>query len=102
MNGTDPKVSVGRLILVPAIVTLAITLLRLIGELQGWSPFLFNKAPGGGFALVGISWLPIVFGPYFAWKVGVSHRVRHPQQGPLRRRNAIEFSFADRHDLFVR
>jgi hypothetical protein len=55
MNRTDPKVSVGRLILVPAIVTLAITLLRLIGELQGWSPFLFNKAPGGGFALVGIS-----------------------------------------------
>jgi hypothetical protein len=72
MNRTDPKVSVGRLILVPAIVTLAITLLRLIGELQGWSPFLFNKAPGGGFALVGISWLPIIFGPYFAWKVAVA------------------------------
>ena len=72
MNGTDSKVSVGRLILVPAIITLAITILRLIGELQGWSPFLFNKAPGGGFALVGISWLPIIFGPYFAWKVAVA------------------------------
>jgi hypothetical protein len=71
MNGTNSKVSVGRLILVPAIITLAITILRLIGELQGWSPFLFNKAPGGGFALVGISWLPIIFGPYFAWKVAV-------------------------------
>jgi hypothetical protein len=69
MNGTDSKVSVGSLILVPAIITLAITILRLIGELQGWSPLFFNKAPGGGFALVGISWLPIIFGPYFAWKV---------------------------------
>jgi len=72
MNGTDSKVSVGRLILVPAIITLAITILRLIGELQGWSPLLFNKAPGGGFALVGISWLPIIFGPYFAWKVALA------------------------------
>ena len=72
MIGTDSKVSAGRLILVPAIITLAITTLRLIGELQGWSPFLFNKAPGGGFALVGISWLPVVFGPYFAWKVAVA------------------------------
>ncbi len=72
MNGTDSKVSIGSLILVPAVITLAITILRLIGELQGWSPLLFNKAPGGGFALVGISWLPIIFGPYFAWRVAAA------------------------------
>jgi len=69
MNGTDSRLSVGSLILVPAIITLAITVLRLIGELQNWSPLLFGKAAGGGFALVGISWLPIIFGPYFAMKL---------------------------------
>jgi hypothetical protein len=58
-----------RLILWPAVITLVITLLRLTGELQGWSTLLFNPAPGGGAALVGISWLPFLFGPYFAWKL---------------------------------
>jgi hypothetical protein len=69
MNGTDSKVSIGSLILIPALITLAITILRLIGELQGWSPLFFNRAAGGGGAIVGISWLPIIFGPYFAWKL---------------------------------
>lgn len=58
--------SVGRLILVPSIITLAITILRLVGELEHWSPRLFNTSAGGGGALVGISWLPIILGPYFA------------------------------------
>jgi len=58
-----------RLVLWPALVTLAITLLRLAGELQGWSRPLFNPDAGGGGALVGISWLPFLFGPYFAWKL---------------------------------
>jgi hypothetical protein len=58
-----------QLILWPALITLAITLIRLIGELQGWSKALFNPAAGGGGALVGISWLPFVLGPYFAWKL---------------------------------
>ena len=72
MNGTDSKVGIGRLILVPAIITLAITILRLVGELQGWSPLLFNKSAGGGGAIIGISWLPIIFGPYFAWKLAAA------------------------------
>ncbi len=55
------------MILWPAVITLAITLLRLTGELQKWSTSLFNPAAGGGAALVGISWLPFLFGPYFAW-----------------------------------
>lgn len=58
-----------QLILWPAVITLAITLLRLVGELQGWSTVLFNPVAGGGGAIVGISWLPLVFGPYFAWKL---------------------------------
>jgi hypothetical protein len=59
----------GRLILVPAVITLAVTLLRLIGELQEWSPVLFNREAGGGGALVGIVWLVPIFGIYFALKL---------------------------------
>jgi hypothetical protein len=59
-----------QLILAPAVITLAVTLLRLVGELQGWSPLLFNKEAGGGGALVGISWLVLVFGVWFGWKLG--------------------------------
>lgn len=62
-------VPVKDLILVPSLVTLAVTILRLVGELQDWSPALFSKAPGGGGALVGISWLIIVFGFYFGWRL---------------------------------
>jgi len=57
------------MILWPAVITLAITLLRLVGELQGWSKAFFNPAAGGGGAIVGISWLPFFVGPYFAWKL---------------------------------
>jgi hypothetical protein len=59
-----------QLILGPAVITLAVTLLRLVGELQGWSPRLFNKEAGGGGALVGIAWLVLVFGAWFGWKLG--------------------------------
>jgi len=58
-----------KLILVPAVITLAVTLLRLVGELQGWSPLLFNKEAGGGGALVGIAWLVPIFGAWFGWKL---------------------------------
>jgi len=57
------------LVLVPAIITLAVTALRLVGELQHWSSTLFNRAGGGGGAIVGISWLPLIFGIYFATKL---------------------------------
>ncbi len=66
-SGTHPSIT--RLILVPALITLAVTILRLVGELQHWSKLLFNPNAGGGGALVGISWLPIIFGPYFALKL---------------------------------
>jgi len=57
----------GRLILVPAVITLAVTMLRLTGELQNWSPTLFSREPGGGGSLVGISWLVPIFGAWFGW-----------------------------------
>lgn len=58
-----------RLVAIPALVTLAFTLLRLTGELLGWTPALFSKAPGGGGSLVGIAWLVPVFGAWFGWKL---------------------------------
>jgi hypothetical protein len=69
MNGTSSRVSIGSLIAIPAVITLVITILRLVGELQHWpAPWISNTAGGGG-AVIGISWLPIIFGPYFAWKL---------------------------------
>lgn len=68
------QLSIGRMILVPAIITLGITILRLVGELQGWTPILFGRAAGGGGAILGISWLPLILGPYFALKLAGSER----------------------------
>jgi hypothetical protein len=65
----EDSVRPGQLILVPAVITLAVTLLRLVGELQGWSPRFFSKAAGGGGAIVGISWLVVIFGAWFGWKL---------------------------------
>src|SRR5215470_3905567 len=69
MPDRQESLPIKSLIMGPALITLAVTLLRLVGELQGWSPRLFSRAPGGGFALVGISWLPPIFGIYFAMKL---------------------------------
>ena len=66
------KLNIKGLILFPAVITLAITLLRLAGELAHWSPRFFSPAPGGGLAIIGISWLPFLFGPYFAVKLAGS------------------------------
>ena len=68
----DASLRIGRLVLGPALITLAVTLLRLVGELQGWSPRLFSREAGGGGALVGISWLVPVFGAWFGWKLAAS------------------------------
>jgi hypothetical protein len=72
------SVSLRRLILVPALITLAVTLLRLAGELLHWSPALFNRDAGGGGALVGIVWLIPLFGIWFAL------RLDQDGQGPAR------------------
>jgi len=62
-------VSIARLVLVPSLITLGVTVLRLVGELRGWAPELFNPAPGGGGSLIGIVWLAPIFGIYFALKL---------------------------------
>lgn len=56
----------GRHVAGAALVALAVTLLRLFGELRGWSPVLFKKDAGGLGALVGIIWLAPVVGACFA------------------------------------
>lgn len=58
-----------RLFVVATVVTLAVTVLRLAGELARWSPALFNRAAGGPGALVGIVWLIPVFGVLFALRL---------------------------------
>jgi hypothetical protein len=68
MEETRPT-SIAGLITIPALITLGITVLRLVGELEQWPKPWFNAAAGGGAAIVGISWLPIIFGPYFAVKL---------------------------------
>ena len=67
--GSGSRVSILRLVLVPGLITLGVTILRLVGELQHWSVRLFNPAPGGGGGVVGIVWLVPIFGIYFAWKL---------------------------------
>jgi hypothetical protein len=80
------EVPIKKLILVPAVITLAVTLLRLSGELMHWSPTLFNPHPGGGGAIVGIAWLVPVFGVYFGLKLA------NAGQGPAALGPAIVYS----------
>lgn len=68
MSQENP-ISIGKLILIPALITLGVSILRLVGELQNWPTLLFSREAGGGGAIVGISWLPIFFGIYFALKL---------------------------------
>jgi hypothetical protein len=58
-----------RLFVVATVVTLAVTLVRLAGELARWSPALFNRDAGGPGALVGIVWLIPFFGVLFALRL---------------------------------
>ena len=58
------------LVLWPALLTLAVTLLRLVGELRGWSPEYFSRLPGGGLSPLGIAWLAPLVGAYFGWRLG--------------------------------
>ncbi len=68
-NSSSTKSTITRLIMYPAIITLLITLLRLFGELLHGPAILFSRAEGGGAAIIGITWLPFIFGPYFAVKL---------------------------------
>jgi hypothetical protein len=63
------KPEYGKLILIPALITLGITFLRLGAEFMGLPSWLASRKAGGVGALIGISWLPPVFGVYFACKL---------------------------------
>jgi len=71
-DNTSSQISILKLILVPSIITLAVTLLRLVGELQHWPSALFNRDAGGGGSIIGITWLALIFGAYFAVKLARS------------------------------
>lgn len=58
------------LVIGAASITLAVLLLRLWLELAKAPAWLAGRKAGGGFALIGIDWLPLVFGPVFL------HRLR--------------------------
>jgi hypothetical protein len=63
-----------RIVAVPLLISVAVTLLRLAGELGHWSVAWFSPATGGiipsGWSwVVGITWLPALFGPYFAYRL---------------------------------
>jgi hypothetical protein len=59
----------GKLILIPALITLGITLLRLGAEFMELPSWLASRKAGGPGALIGISWLPPIFGIYFSLKL---------------------------------
>jgi hypothetical protein len=63
-----PTLSNRRLIAIPALLTLGVTLARLAGELTGGSAW-FSREAGGAAALVGITWLVPVFGFWFGWRL---------------------------------
>jgi hypothetical protein len=88
-------VPITRLIAIPTLITLAVTILRVVGELKHWPALGFNAAAGGGGALVGIAWLPIIFGPYFALKLAAAG------DGPASSGKAIGFAFLGLLALFV-
>src|SRR5436309_13471782 len=82
----DENLNVSKLVLIPALITLGVTVLRLVGELNHWNPSLFNRAAGGGGALIGISWLALVFAVYF------SVRLQNEGFGPERAGPAIGYT----------
>ncbi|HXY42514.1 MAG TPA: nuclear transport factor 2 family protein, partial [Vicinamibacteria bacterium] len=57
-----------------AAIALAVTLLRLAGERLGWSAVWFSRSTGGVVPsrlgwVVGITWLALPFGAWFAWRL---------------------------------
>ena len=83
---SDTNLSIPRLIFIPSLITLAITILRVVGELQHWPNSLFSPAAGGGGSIIGITWLVPILGVYFAIKLAAAG------QGPASAGKAIVYS----------
>ncbi len=69
---SEPRVlgpSIRELVFVPALLTLAVSGVRLALEFGGAPGWLASSNMGGGAALLGIVWLPAVFGPIFAFRL---------------------------------
>ena len=56
------------LVRVPVLITLGVTLLRLLGALGGLPDFLVNREAGGAGAIIGIVWLAPIFAVWFGRK----------------------------------
>ncbi len=69
MGSTVGRLDIKDWILVPALITLGVTVVRLLGEMLGGPQILFGSEAGGGFSLVGIVWLVLIFGVYFGKKL---------------------------------
>ena len=69
--------SIARLIAVPAVISIAVTVLRLVGELLHWPKPLVNSDVCGK-AILGVIWLVPIFGIYFA--VRLFHAGDTPQR----------------------
>ena len=86
-ESSTTRLEIKRLILVPALLTLAVTAARLAGELGHGPRRFFNSEPGGPWAIVGIIWLAPIFGVYFALKLAARG------QGPKSLGRAVGFAF---------
>jgi hypothetical protein len=84
---SDKGLSIRQLVLGPAIITLGVTILRLLGEREGWSRAWFNPEAGGAGSIVGITWLAPLFGIYFALKLAATG------QGPKSLGQAVGLAF---------
>ena len=85
-ENTNSNVSIPQLIFIPSVITLAITILRLVGELQHWPTSLFNPSAGGPGSIIGIVWLVPILGVYFAIKLSAAG------QGPVSAGKVIGFA----------
>jgi hypothetical protein len=87
-----PAPSLVPLLVWPVLLSVAITGLRLLGELRHWSTQYWNREAGGGLSLLGIVWLVPLVGFYLGWRLqsrGLRRGLRAPSmlqaalQGPV-------------------
>jgi hypothetical protein len=71
MMKSNSPASLPRAVGIAAAVTLAVTLVRLLGEMQQWAPRVFDVRPGGGLSPFGITWLVLPFGFWFGRRLAL-------------------------------